>query len=351
MRIHLRSRREQWPERKSTPKTTRRRAGIRNFHLSQNMTWGKASRWDIILSLGEIYEWGQGWKEPSPYNIFRGYGGLKANRVTYCLPRHTQRQTCWFQLFYSPVFVAHSDSSYYPWLWFPFPFPSSCICVHSFNGSLQSETHTVGRAETNWSREKQISVSQSGSPTRLALRRVSNQCSRGRSQTISKIPADGWEIIATICCWRERHSFNHESPWCKSTAIIHAIWETEISAGKNNGYMVFWQLVMNGLWKVAGMSWQAVDDHIMKDLMTHMFQFYSIHWTGTIFRGLRMTEQDRLSPGSRDHGRIHMQRHFTHTHSHTLWRFLLPFHMKTHLNDWNKNIDHSRPFPSKKCTS
>lgn len=65
--------------------------------------------------------------------------------------------------------------------------------------------------------------------------------------------------------------------------------------------------------------------------MTHMFQFYTIHWTGTIFQGLKMTGRDRPSLESRD-CRLHSdaKRLHTHTQAHTLKKIvlLLLFHMK-----------------------
>lgn len=142
---------------------------------------------------------------------------------------------------------------------------------------FSSEADTVGQAETNWSREKQISVSQSGSPTLLALRRVSNQRSLARSPTISKIPADGWEITATICCRRQTHTFAHASPWSKSTAIIQAIWETEnFNARLLKKTWHYLQIITvkrdvcslrgTDCEKEARTSWQAGDHGIMKDL-------------------------------------------------------------------------------------
>lgn len=46
----LRSRREQWTERESTPKKTNCRGGMWNFHLPSKISWGKAWRRDATLS-------------------------------------------------------------------------------------------------------------------------------------------------------------------------------------------------------------------------------------------------------------------------------------------------------------
>ena len=183
----------------------------RNLNLSlgfRKITWGKASRRDVILSFGKtMSQIKDGRSSTCSYSLPSVLGIWKMWKLgewPIFLPCHTQTQSLWFQLFCFLVFTGQFDSSYYPWPWILLEcFPIVLPLRLRFDRSLQSfltEADTVEQAETNWSREKQISVPQSGSPTLLYLWRVSKQCSLARSPTIPKIPADGWEIIATICC-------------------------------------------------------------------------------------------------------------------------------------------------------
>lgn len=131
---------------------------------------------------------------------------VKVKSAILCFPCHTQRPSCWFHFFYILVFtrqsvipaIMHSHGS--PWTF------SHCIAFVSavwWIFTVYAGADTVRQAETNWSRGKQISVSQSGSSTLSALWRVSKQRSLARFQTISEIPVDGWEsrrvLYSCIC--------------------------------------------------------------------------------------------------------------------------------------------------------
>ena len=126
--------------------------------------------------------------------------------------------------------------------------------------------------------------------------------------------------------------------------IITAVWEISSLGGVVCGERRRWKgkRAIAVLWKIYR-------------IMTHMFQFYTIHWTGTIFWGLEMTGHDRPSPESRDHGCIHMLRDCTYTHQ--LWRCFSffffsfcfpPFKLTTRIH---KNVHHNEPVPFKNATT
>ena len=155
-----------------------------------------------------------------------------------------------------------------PWMFFP----SSSLCVHSLMDlySPFSEADTAGQAETNWSREKQISVSQCASPNLLALRRVSNRRSNWPDPS-NNPPADGWEIIATICRQGLTHIFTHASPLEGNPQQSFMQKSNFLRVGQDmtlftSNYCCTGgsQLARNSLWKEAGMRWLTGDQGIMK---------------------------------------------------------------------------------------
>lgn len=74
-----------------------------------------------------------------------------------------------------------------------------------------------------------------------------------------------------------------------------------------------------------------------------------------------MTGRDRLSPESRDHGCIHMQRNYTHMHTlrHKQRHIHFDVNVFTPLSYENsflmtgkhKSVDHNQPFSLEKCES
>ena len=116
----------------------------------------------------------------NPCLLFREYERCKKkkknnnnNFVTHCLPCHTRRQFfgsssfCFSSLPWDGVIPAiiHGHASRLTFSHRP-AFVSTVWWIFA---AFYSEADTAGQAGTNWSREKQISVSQSGSPTLLAF--------------------------------------------------------------------------------------------------------------------------------------------------------------------------------------